>query len=219
MLETYNEARMLYKLAFIALGANLSSLSGRPQSSLSAALRSVSNLRNVNIAAVSRFYKTPAFPVGSGPDFVNACAAIMTTLSPDDLLTALHRIEADLGRVRDGTRWGARAIDLDLLGYEQEVAPDRQGYAVWRDLDPAQQMRRAPEQLVLPHPRLQDRSFVLVPLAEIAANWVHPVSGLRVAEMLSALPESDRRSVRVLLDTACETDEKAPSAFASDSNQ
>ena len=78
------------------------------------------------------------------------------------------------------------------------VLPDRQTYAEWRDLPLERQMREAPDTLILPHPRMQDRAFVLVPLADIAPGWRHPVSGRTVAQMLADLPDERRDEVRAL---------------------
>lgn len=137
---------------------------------------------------LSRFWHTPAHPAGSGPDYVNAAAVVATDLAPAEVLAALHRIEAALGRVRDGRRWQSRGIDLDLLAMGDAVLPDAATQDRWRSLPPEAQARLSPETLILPHPRLQDRGFVLAPLAEVAPGWRHPRTGLTVARMLADLP-------------------------------
>jgi 2-amino-4-hydroxy-6-hydroxymethyldihydropteridine diphosphokinase len=109
----------------------------------------------------------------------------------------LHRIEDVFGRKRD-RRWAGRTLDLDLLACGNVVLPDLESYGHWRDLDPADQTRLAPDRLILPHPRLQDRGFVLVPLAEIAPDWKHPVSGLTALQMRDALPATDLLAIRPL---------------------
>ena len=187
------------KLAFIALGSNLSSSAGSPSETLRCAFAQLTRKPDLSLQVVSRFYKTPAFPAGSGPDYINACAALVTRLPAPEILTVLHKVEAELGRVRQ-QRWGARGIDLDLIAMGDLVAPDGATQDHWRALPPGRQQVEAPDQLILPHPRLQDRAFVLVPLADIAPLWRHPRLGQTAMQMLAALPRNDREDVRVSLD-------------------
>ncbi len=180
----------------IALGGNLTSPAGTPAETLRAALVTMKKY-GVVIRAVSSFYHTPAFPAESGADFVNAAARISSGLSAERTLEVLHRVEAAFGRNRV-TRWGQRTLDLDLIADGELVLPDADTHAAWRSMPLREQVGQTPEQLILPHPRMQDRAFVLVPLCDIAPDWVHPLLGQSVAQMLSALPEADRQAVRRL---------------------
>jgi 2-amino-4-hydroxy-6-hydroxymethyldihydropteridine diphosphokinase len=177
----------------IALGSNLAAEAVDNRIVIAAALVSLANRFDAQVS-VSRYWRTPAYPPGTGPEFVNACASLESHLPPEAVLAILHEIEADMGRERR-ERWGPRVIDLDLLAQGSRVLPDRATQGNWMDLPPDQQRRVAPDQLILPHPRLQDRAFVLVPLAEVAPHWHHPVLGLSVIQMRDALDPADLKGV------------------------
>lgn len=180
----------------VAFGANLPSQFGSPRTTLCAAIERLQQL-GFSLVAASRFWSTPAVPEGSGPDFVNACCKMRSSLQPRDALAQLHGVEEEFGRVREG-RWSARVVDIDLIASEDRVLPDRESFLRWKNLPPEAQQREAPTDLILPHPRLQDRAFVLIPLAEIAPLWRHPITGDSVMEMLAALPEAEKTPISPL---------------------
>jgi 2-amino-4-hydroxy-6-hydroxymethyldihydropteridine diphosphokinase len=127
--------------------------------------------RKLRITGTSRFYQTPAFPKESGPDFVNAVVSADTKLCPEELIAVLHDVERALGRDRR-KRWAPRTLDLDLIDFSGIVLPDLETYRRWADASSEVQQSEAPEQLILPHPRLQDRGFVLLPLRDVAPKQV-----------------------------------------------
>ncbi|PZQ52345.1 MAG: 2-amino-4-hydroxy-6-hydroxymethyldihydropteridine diphosphokinase [Rhodovulum sulfidophilum] len=180
----------------IAAGANLTSPAGAPVDTLRAAIGLLGR-DDTMVTGLSQWFSTPAFPAGSGPDYVNGAARVESMLAPEEMLARLHEIEAGLGRRRD-RRWGPRACDLDLIAAGTRVSPDPATVRRWIDLSPDDQARIAPERLILPHPRMHERAFVLAPLAEVAPDWRHPVLGLSVVEMLAGLPAADRAAVRPL---------------------
>lgn len=149
------------------------------------------------VRAVARWRRTPAHPAGSGPDFVNGAALLETRASPEALLARLHDIEARMGRSRD-KRWEPRICDLDLIACGDAVAPGIDRVTALMALGDAAGDAPAPQDLILPHPRMHERAFVLAPLADIAPDWRHPILGATVAEMLAATPEADRNAIRVI---------------------
>lgn len=151
----------------IALGANLPSSAGPPRATLEAALLQLA-LRGITIEERSGFYKSAAWPNPSDPVFVNAVARVRTALDPAALLSQLHAVEESFGRERS-VQNAPRALDLDLIDYDGLV---QQGPPV------------------LPHPRMDARLFVLLPLAELAPGWRHPVSGKTVSELIAAAPKA-----------------------------
>lgn len=178
-------------LFLVALGANSSVGTARNARHIAQSIRQMPG----RIAACSRLFRTPAWPPGSGPDFVNAALILQGNWAPRDLLLRLHAIEARRGRVRD-QRWGPRVLDLDLLAVGQLVAPDPATLQHWRHMPLAEQQRRTPSQMLLPHPRLSDRAFVLIPLMDVAPDWRHPLTGRTVRTMVAELSAQKRREIR-----------------------
>lgn len=177
----------------IALGSNLPTGEYDLTSILNAALDKLDQLQGVSVDRISAWYRTPAWPEGSGPDFVNGAALLQSAKSPNAILQQMHGVEKALGRERR-IRWGARTCDLDLIGAGDWVLPDDRTMRDWieRGPDPT----RVPQELLLPHPRLHERPFVLVPLNDIAPEWEHPVLHLKVSEMVAALPAQDTAAVQ-----------------------
>jgi 2-amino-4-hydroxy-6-hydroxymethyldihydropteridine diphosphokinase len=160
-------------IAYVGLGANL----GDPPQQLRGALEHLGAAEEVEVTRVSRFYRNPPLGPENQPWYVNAAARLRTRLGPEELLRLLQQIEAIMGRVR-GEHWGPRVIDLDLLLYNGEVifTPD----------------------LVVPHPEMHRRAFVMAPLAEIAPQAWHPVLQKNVNDLLATLDNADRASLQLV---------------------
>lgn len=148
----------MVKLYAIALGSNL----GDSRTILESALEMLDRVPSIVLKAHSSWYRTKAIGPPQ-PDYINGCAVLQAEMSPEELLETLLAIENKFGRIRR-ERWGPRTLDLDILLCDDLV------------LDTPT--------LQLPHPRMRERAFVLIPLAEIASDWIDPVSGMAIGQLL-----------------------------------
>ena len=159
---------------FIGAGANLAHPTyGSPRETLEASFRELER-HGVQVLRVSPWYHTAPVPASDQPWYQNAVIEVVTDLGPDALLATLHEVEEAFGRVRTVAN-AARLIDLDLLDFRGEIASGGPGRAT------------------LPHPRMADRGFVLRPLADLAPDWRHPVTGEPIQVLLAALPFDEGR--------------------------
>lgn len=156
--------------AYVGLGSNL----GSPARQVSLALEQLDGIPETSLRKASRLYRTRPWGLTDQPDFVNAVAALDTRLAAGSLLERLRALEAAAGRVREGARWGPRILDLDLLLYGDQVSDD--------------------PHLELPHPRMHERAFVLVPLLEIEPGIRIPGQG----DAAACLAGLDARGVEPL---------------------
>lgn len=155
-------------MILIGIGANLNHpVHGDPQSTCEAALTFLAR-PDLVVKRRSRWYQSAPIPISDQPWFVNAVAELETGLMPEALLRRLHEVEAHFGRTRE-RRNEARVLDLDLLAFHDLVSGTGESPRI-------------------PHPRLAERSFVVLPLAELAPGWRHPESGRTIEELCAALP-------------------------------
>lgn len=157
------------KTAYLSLGSNI----GDRKEYLESAVSAIMQLRDTRIAAVSKIYETPPWGEENQDPFLNLCMEIRTSLKPCELLSELQRIEKENGRKRI-RRWGPRTLDIDILIYEDFVSEE--------------------EKLILPHPRMGQRAFVLVPLQEIAPGLL--IEGKDISEILKALDKEQIKEFR-----------------------
>lgn len=152
----------------IALGANLTSLCyGPPLETCRWAIRQLVTCLPATVTAISSWYRSAPIPASDQPDYINGVVRLLGAVAPARALEQMHAIEAQAGRVRGAVN-AARVLDLDLLAADDLVLPG--------------------PGLVLPHPRLAERAFVLYPLCEIAPDWRHPVLGQTALELRDKLP-------------------------------
>ena len=153
-------------MILLALGANLAGPWGGPRDTLERVLEALEAAR-LRVVRRSSWVRTRPYGVTAQPDFINGVVALAGALPPDALLARCQQIERDAGRT-PSRRWGARVCDIDIIDWHGIVRPP-------------------PGRLVLPHPGISDRAFVLAPMREIAPRWHHPVTGMTPAQMLMRL--------------------------------
>jgi 2-amino-4-hydroxy-6-hydroxymethyldihydropteridine diphosphokinase len=155
-------------MIFIGVGSNIPAKGfSSPKATIDAAVELFADF-GVNVIETSKWYKTSPVPLSDQPWFVNGVLRVETTLEPVDCLLRLHRIEAIFERTRSA-RNESRTLDLDLLDYDGFVT----------DLE---------NRLILPHPRLTERAFVLLPLSDVCPDWVSPKDGVKIKKLISKLP-------------------------------
>ena len=147
------------KTAYLGLGSNV----GERLEQLESAIKILDNVEGVQVSQISSVYETEPVGYVDQPNFLNLCVEVKTELTPQQLLQRCFYTEQQLHRVRD-IRWGPRTLDVDILLYEDEIIEE--------------------ENLIVPHPRMRERAFVLTPLNDIAADVVEPRTQLSISELV-----------------------------------
>jgi len=153
------------KTAYIGIGSNL----GDPRRNCLEAVDRIGQIPDCTVVGLSKLYCTEPVGVEGQGWYVNGVVAISTDMSPRDLMDRLLAIEVDMGRVREGKRWEARVIDLDLLLFDKEIVNE------WN--------------LTVPHPLMHKRRFVMTPMVDLAPDLTHPSLGKSMLELLQTVPE------------------------------
>lgn len=167
---------MEFKKTFISFGANLPTPQGEPAETLRSACHLLDR-PELQLVRTSSIWQTPAWPDPSDPPFANAVAMFMCAMTPARLLDLLLATETDFGRKR-GRRNGPRTLDLDILDFNG--------------------LTRSTKRLVLPHPRMHDRAFMLLPLLEVDPDWRHPVLCKMGSELVASLSKTDKNACKIL---------------------
>ena len=167
---------------YIALGSNLETENMDRLEILNKALEYFP-MFSISLVKVSSFWESKSYPNKNQPNFINAVSEVQSILNPYQTLCSLKKIEIILGR-KVNSRWGSRVLDLDILAAGSLILPNLRIFDKWLKMPLQQQMKNQPNQLILPHPRIQDRLFVLKPLSEIDPSWIHPVLNKKPYELI-----------------------------------
>ncbi len=167
-------------MILLGIGSNLSGPWGTPLETLRRALEEMHS-NGIDVIARSMAYSTCAYGLGGQPDYMNAVVSISCLAPPEALLIRLHRLEKRAARAR-GERWGARTLDIDLL--------DWHGRVIGTSRERGSRTELGFKPLSLPHPGIVKRPFVIIPLAEIAPGWHHPVNGRTAVSLANSIADS-----------------------------
>ena len=171
------------KKYLIALGSNLETENLSKLEIINKAIGYFSQL-NLVLIKVSSFWESRSYPDKSQPNFINAVSEVHSELNPYQILNELKNIEKKMGR-KNKTRWGSRVLDLDIIGSGSIILPNNFEFNKWLKMPLKKQTKIQPGELILPHPRIQDRLFVLKPLNEVDSNWKHPVLNKTALELIN----------------------------------
>jgi 2-amino-4-hydroxy-6-hydroxymethyldihydropteridine diphosphokinase len=169
-----------------ALGANILSQVGEPKDTITHAISLIRGA-GIDVIDISNFYITKPVPVSGQPDFVNCAITLASSKNAKHLLAVFHEIESQLGRARD-ERWGARTIDIDLIAFGQAVLPNEK---LWYELANHRDPSVFINDPMIPHPRMHKRAFVLVPVLDVAPNWIHPLYQKTARDLLIDIEDQE----------------------------
>ena len=171
------------KKYLIALGSNLEKQNLSRLETINTALGFFSQF-NIILIKVSSFWESRSYPDKSQPNFINAVTEVHSELNPYQILHELKNIEKKMGR-KNKTRWENRVLDLDILCAGSIILPNINVFNEWMKMPLQKQTEKQPNELILPHPRIQDRLFVLKPLNEIDPDWIHPILNKTTLELIN----------------------------------
>ena len=181
----------------VVLGSNLSSKFGNSSQTLKKCIGEMGSYLDIDSMLESNWYISDSFLDEREPRYVNVGVRFSTNLKPKELLNLTSGLENKYGRQRE-RRWGARTCDIDILLCDQLITPNKLNFKKWLNLSLSDQIRLFPSELILPHPRLQERTFFLKPLNDLQPDWIHPFLKMNAKEMLDSLPPNELGSIQIL---------------------
>ena len=181
----------------VVLGSNLSSEFGNSAETLKKCLEEIKSNPSIESLLESKWYISASFLDKRDPRYVNVGIRFSTKLKPKKLLNFTSGLENKYGRKRQ-ERWGPRTCDIDILLCDQLISPSKLIFKKWLNLNLSDQIRLVPNELILPHPRLQERTFFLKPLQDLQPDWIHPFLKVKAKEMLDSLPPYELESIQEL---------------------
>ena len=179
----------------VVLGSNLPSKFGNSAETLKKCVDEIRSHPSIKSLLESNWYISSSFIDEKEPRYVNVGIRFNTNLNPIDLLNYTSGLEKRFGRKRE-KRWEPRTCDIDILLCNQFILPNKAHFQKWLKLDFSDQIKLSPNELILPHPRLQERTFFLKPLIDLQPDWIHPFLGMKAKEMLDSLPPNELENIK-----------------------
>ena len=178
----------------VVLGSNLSSEFGNSAETLKKCVDEIRSNPDIVSLSESNWYISSSFLDKREPRYVNVGIRFITKLNPIRLLHFTSGLENKYGRKRQ-ERWGPRTCDIDILLCDQLILPSKVYFKKWLNLNISDQIKLVPDELILPHPRLQERTFFLKPLIDLQPDWIHPFLKVKAKEMLDSLPPHELENI------------------------
>ena len=181
----------------VVLGSNLPSEFGDSFETLEKCIYEIKTYLPIKSLLESNWYISSSFLDENEPRYVNVGIRFSTDLNPKELIKFTSGLENKYGRTRK-RRWESRSCDIDILLCDQQILPSRDYFVKWLKLDFLDQIKLVPDELIIPHPRLQERTFFLKPLNDLQPDWIHPFLNLKAKEMLDSLPLNEIDNIKEL---------------------
>ena len=178
----------------VVLGSNLSSEFGNSAETLKKCVDEIRSNPSIVSLLESNWYISASFLNKGDPRYINVGIRFSTKLNPIKLLNFTSGLENKYGRKRR-ERWGPRTCDIDILLCDQQILPSKLYFNKWLNLNLSDQIKLVPNELILPHPRLQERTFFLMPLDDLQPDWIHPFLKVKAKEMLDSLPSHELENI------------------------